>query len=205
MDSFLHILRSYSLCFPFVALAGLAYWLLRGRFLRKRSRPRDPLTKEILRLLFVCYLAGLLSLVWTPPNFWNELWFWLTNGFPSGVINWTAYPSFNLAPSLYLYLRGELTGGSWVQFMAVGNVLMYVPLGVFLPWIWEKAKLPQILAVGFALSAVTELGQPFIGRSFDVDDLIANTLGVLLGLAAFYVFRWMGKKLFQKYGGSFPR
>lgn len=106
-------------------------------------------------LLLVCYLAGLLSLVWTPPGFWNRLWFWLSNGFPSGVISWAVHPSFNLVPSLFLYLRGELTGGSWVQFMAVGNVLMYVPLGVLLSWIWERDSFPKTMAVGFAVSAIT--------------------------------------------------
>lgn len=190
MDVFYQIFMNSSLGYvlrvvPFTALVGLSYWGARGLLLRRRGLRRGPLSVEIPRLLLACYLGGLLSLVWTPPNFWSELWFRILNGYPSGEMGWTVTLDFNLTPSLFLYLRGELTGGSWTQFMAVGNILMYLPLGILLPWAWEKGTFPRVLAAGTALSLITELGQPFLGRSFDLDDLAANILGILLGLALF--------------------
>ena len=48
--------------------------------------------------------------------------------------------SFNFVPSIYRYLRGELTGGSWIRTMILGNILMFVPLGIMLPAALEKEQ-----------------------------------------------------------------
>jgi glycopeptide antibiotics resistance protein len=70
-----------------------------------------------------------------------------------------------------------------------GNILMFIPLGVMLPTIWVRfRKLHYCLILGVLLSSIIELLQLFenlIGIAFtricDVDDLIMNTLGTILG------------------------
>ena len=64
-----------------------------------------------------------------------------------------------------------------------GNVVMFLPLGLFLPVMWPKlARFFRFLAVCFLLILTVELVQlaTLLG-SFDVDDLILNLLGAALG------------------------
>ena len=71
------------------------------------------------------------------------------------------------------------------------NVALFVPLGVLLPLVWRVLSVRRAVAIGFLASLVVELIQFILvisvtsGRVADVDDLIANTLGTLLGYAAF--------------------
>ena len=54
---------------PIACLAGIVYLVIRAVMLRKRKVPVR-WGMELLRLVFVCYLTGLISLVILPANFW---------------------------------------------------------------------------------------------------------------------------------------
>jgi glycopeptide antibiotics resistance protein len=45
-----------------------------------------------------------------------------------------------------------------------------------------------------AISAIIELIQPIIGRSFDVDDIVMNSLGIICGRIIFAVIERKKKK-----------
>jgi glycopeptide antibiotics resistance protein len=65
-----------------------------------------------------------------------------------------------------------------------GNIVLFVPIGIFLPLLNKKYKRVLVLtAASIALIAVVELIQLLskVG-SFDIDDIILNTFGALLGL-----------------------
>lgn len=77
-----------------------------------------------------------------------------------------------------------------------GNVLAFMPLGFLLPLIADKKlKLPAVVLISFALSLAIELTQ-LITRvgSCDVDDLILNTLGGVMGYGCYVIFRKIRKK-----------
>lgn len=62
------------------------------------------------------------------------------------------------------------------------NTLMTVPLGALLPLCFgQYRRFPRTLAAGFLTSLVIELSQMFCFRATDIDDLILNTLGTVLG------------------------
>lgn len=62
------------------------------------------------------------------------------------------------------------------------NVLLFVPLGIFLPLLWKPyRKLWRAALFGFETSLLIELLQLFTYRATDVNDLITNTFGTLLG------------------------
>ena len=62
------------------------------------------------------------------------------------------------------------------------NVLLFVPLGAGLPFIWKKYRaFSKTVFFGFALSLVIEMSQLFTLRATDVNDLITNTLGAMIG------------------------
>ncbi|WP_460844332.1 VanZ family protein [Nocardioides ultimimeridianus] len=81
------------------------------------------------------------------------------------------------------------------------NVLLFVPLGFYVRWILHRGFVVTTL-LGFGTSLLIETTQgtgvwhlyPCAYRLFDVDDLIVNTLGALLGalLAALFVRRDRG-------------
>lgn len=63
------------------------------------------------------------------------------------------------------------------------NMLMFVPLGVLLPLLWNKAGRFSVTAgVSFAVTLFIELVQLITGRGiFELDDLLHNFLGSLFG------------------------
>ncbi|MDT7726935.1 MAG: hypothetical protein QOI21_3511 [Actinomycetota bacterium] len=68
------------------------------------------------------------------------------------------------------------------------NVLLFVPLGLFARVLWKRGLIGTTL-IGFAISLMIEITQvtanfgtaPFVYRIFDVDDLLNNTAGAMLG------------------------
>lgn len=167
---------------PPVLIAAVVYLLARRLWLKRRGLPRKNWGNETVRLLLVCWLAGLLALVWTPANFWLKLSYLFRYGWPIELGDWLFRGGFSLEITVHQQFAEMLAGGSW---QLAGNVLLYVPLGFLLPLVWKRANWWRVTAIGLLASVVTELGQPVVGRSFDVDDLIANTLGALTGYLLF--------------------
>ena len=171
---------------PPVLLAAVVYALARRLWLRRRGEPRKSWANEGVRLLLVCWLMGLLNLVWMPGGYWIYLWQAIRYGWPLELgVRWFQ-GSFSFTVSFPSLVRQALSGGSW---QVLGNVLLYVPLGLLLPLVWRQGSWWRVTGLGLALSLVTEVVQPAVGRSFDVDDLIANTLGVLVGWGLFALVR----------------
>lgn len=78
----------------------------------------------------------------------------------------------------------------YIQYIL--NIVLFVPLGLLLPLVWKhSARWHRIALIAFCVSAIIELSQllPGAARSFDVDDLICNTLGGLVGFALYVVIR----------------
>ncbi len=82
---------------------------------------------------------------------------------------------------------------------ALGNVLLYVPVGFFGVAVWRNARSPVVAATMTGLSAalVAEALQVElpIGRSTDVQDVVFNTIGAFLGaLAAAVTMRFTARR-----------
>ena len=62
------------------------------------------------------------------------------------------------------------------------NVILFVPLGFLLPVLWQNfRRMGACGAFGLGLSLAIELMQMLTFRATDVNDLITNTAGTLLG------------------------
>lgn len=64
------------------------------------------------------------------------------------------------------------------------NIVLFVPFGMLMPMLgagWDK--LGRVAAAGLVFSLLIELSQLLNLRSTDVDDLVMNTLGAVLGYA----------------------
>jgi glycopeptide antibiotics resistance protein len=145
-------------------LAGTAVFLLLRFLLCRAGRiTRRSLPHEIGLALFALYLCAVLSLTFLPFRFAPDA---------------GAY-TFN--STLLEIVQGTYTAGNWVWAMMLGNVLMLIPFGFLAPLLWERLRGWQVLPVGLGFILVIELLQPLTGRSFDIDDILLNFLGVLAG------------------------
>lgn len=103
-------------------------------------------------------------------------------------------PSRQRARELRLVPLDDAFSGSWFKplFEYGGNLAFFVPLGVLLFVGVRDVRKATLLGLG--LSAAVEAAQYVfaLGRT-DIDDLLFNTLGALLG-AAFA--RWCGPRFF---------
>lgn len=86
----------------------------------------------------------------------------------------------------------------------IANVLMFLPLGFIVPVAFDKAR--SFLKTAFSMmlfSLFIEVVQYFIGRSADIDDLMLNTLGGILGYLVFRIFSklFKDKKIWNKLNG----
>ncbi len=91
--------------------------------------------------------------------------------------------------------------GSWSLFMmnVIGNVCVFIPLGMFLPKLFRRCR--NLFLTGFVsleVSLCVELVQ-LVTRvgSFDVDDILLNTLGGVCGFILYAGYQFI-KKLGRK-------
>ncbi|MDU1538646.1 MAG: VanZ family protein [Paeniclostridium sordellii] len=62
------------------------------------------------------------------------------------------------------------------------NIIMFIPLGFLLPLIWEKFRnFARVFWTGLGFSLAIEICQLFNHRATDIDDLMMNSLGAVLG------------------------
>ena len=68
----------------------------------------------------------------------------------------------------------------------IPNVLMFIPFGLFTPIVFRKMRNFYTVAVTTLFVTVgIEAFQYFIGRSADIDDVLANLLGGIIGYGIF--------------------
>ncbi len=128
--------------------------------------------QRIAKYLFAAYLIAL---------FWLLIG-WRIGYHTSGNTNFVPLETVRL----FLWVLKN-SGDRQMRWQAVanlvGNVVLFVPLGLFLPMLWKKCQnlvgfflwlLPALIMVEL-LQLVTRLG------ACDVDDLLLNTLGALGG------------------------
>lgn len=165
---------------PITSLVGLVYAIYRLVKIRKRELSVS-WGAEIMRWLFVCYLTGLINLALVPRNFWTYIWFYLYNGYSGGELDPLFSGNFNLVPTFLKAQTGEFTIGRWVRTMLEGNLIIFLPMGFFLPFVSKTINTRNIFAFAVITPIAIELLQPVIGRSFDVDDVMMNFAGIIIG------------------------
>ena len=88
---------------------------------------------------------------------------------------------------------------SGIEISTILNIIFFMPFGFLLPTLWNKFRkfIPTVFA-GFIFSLIIEVGQLFTIRATDVDDLLMNTLGTILGFILFKILSIIFKKLSNK-------
>lgn len=123
---------------------------------RTRFHDRD---RTIVYCFFALYLAAMYDVAGLPH-----------------VLHFRFDPNYNFKPFAYMFSDFENS------FL---NVILFFPLGFALPLLWAKYKAPwRTVLFGFLVSASIETLQLFSFRATDINDLMTNTLGTLLGYLA---------------------
>ena len=83
-----------------------------------------------------------------------------------------------------------------MMFNIIGNIAMFIPTGIILPILYKKLdSFWKVVGTGFMISLFIEILQlPFSSRATDVDDLILNTTGVIIGYAIYSFFRFVTRE-----------
>ena len=159
---------------PFVLCAFPVYALVRWLLLRRMTRcgTQTTLWHEGGLCMFVLFLVGLYS-----------------QAFASGG---NAQGSINMIPFTVLTdTWHEVQSGDTAYFLInfVGNIVMFLPVGFFVPLLWRGITFGKTVWVGFLCSLCIELCQLLLPRGTDVDDLWLNTLGAVIGYGLYAVCR----------------
>jgi glycopeptide antibiotics resistance protein len=99
---------------------------------------------------------------------------------------------------------------SWLSYDGVeftANVVMFVPMGVLFTLLFGLRRWWLALVIGIAATCLIEGAQVFIPtRVSDVRDLVANTLGTLLGIAIVAASALVRRPILSReYSGPDPR
>lgn len=158
-------------------------------------RKRIPLSRQIAYFMF-----GVCVLVISAATFLGLI--------VSGVLNGEKILStehaMNIIPFRFITETWAMEERKQIT-QAIANILMFLPLGFIFPLAFKKVRNFWKTTIGImAFSFLIEFVQYFIGRSADIDDLILNTLGGILGYSIFSVFSrlFKDKKLWKKLNGT---
>lgn len=149
----------------------------------------DKVLKWIKYGVFVLYISILVYFLFFAENLGR-------------TVNVTKY-RYNLIPfkeirRFIIYYRQ--LGAFAVLTNLLGNVIAFMPFGAFLPLLSDhKLKFLSVAVYTFDLTLIIEFTQLFFKvGSFDVDDIILNTLGGILGYLMLFAWRSVIERKKQK-------
>ena len=89
----------------------------------------------------------------------------------------------NLIPFVHLF---DVYDGWLINIL--GNMAMFIPVGLIWPFCFKQLNtVGKTVLAGAAFTLFIEITQlPFYSRCSDIDDLILNTLGVLVGAVIYF-------------------
>lgn len=81
----------------------------------------------------------------------------------------------------------------------IGNIFLFMPFGFLISYfMWgEKEKLAKVILVGAGVSLIIETTQVLFGRVFDINDIILNVCGILMG---YYFFSYTNQIIIPFHG-----
>lgn len=114
--------------------------------------------KEIFSLLFVVYALLLFELLTS------------TEYSASGL---------NLVPFREI-LRYDIHSEAFL-YSVIGNIVIFIPFGYFVSSYVKAKNISPIFVIALITSLTVELVQLRIGRAFDIDDILLNVVGAIIG------------------------
>ena len=169
---------------PFLILSAIALpcWLVFRLYrLRTLGHPLSA-RREILLLTVVVYLVCLVTLTLTANRG--------SRSRAEATAGIELHPNLAALTCSSAILPKAPNARAFCVQNAAGNILLFFPLGIFLPLVWRHLRFWRAIQFAIALSISIELIQYLSGyRSADVNDVILNVLGASLALVLVYLLR----------------
>ncbi|MCU9614439.1 VanZ family protein [Caldibacillus lycopersici] len=106
-------------------------------------------------------------------------------------------PLHKIAETSYFIENGN---NNYLLIEVFGNIGIFIPMGFILPLLWKRfEKLIPAVGTCLGLSILIEVTQLFLPRATDIDDVIMNTLGGLIGFILYKIGKKMASNSFSSY------
>ncbi len=150
-------------------------------------------TKDILKIVFFLYMVILIKVIVFkyPPGQLAVI----TRTWEKGVIlEGLDTANFTLFRTIKMYIRYWGRLNSFENLF--GNVLCFVPFGFLLPFLHRESGHWWVLLINsFLLVSAIEIFQLITAfGAFDVDDILLNCFGSMVGFWLFSAFRFRGRR-----------
>ncbi len=133
-----------------------------------RYMPRTFTLVVAARILLVPYVIALGLIVWLPAD--------VASGTTSIVFEFARFVSEQSGIPLQT---------SYTVFEFVANIALFVPFGLLVAVAWPRLNAWWVILAGFSTSVLIELVQLVVPeRVSTISDVIANTLGTIIGCCA---------------------
>ena len=180
--------------FIIISLISMALWIIYRIYNVIKNKKTNIVREIILFIFFVYFLFLLLLTIFKGGRieFSNQFnsFMYREHGL-LGIINIVP-----IKETINTFMHSE-TGMRNSLRNLIGNILVFMPLGFFMPLLFDKFNnLKKVLKVGCLSSLAIELSQLFVGSNVcDIDDVIYNTLGALAGFICYKTFETIIKKV----------
>lgn len=146
---------------PLVIFVSVVLISLRLTYLK--GHRKLVLHKELLMLIFIIYILCLYHVV---------------------TVSDINYGGINLVPFKEMF-RYEVGSYKFIKNI-VGNILLFIPYGFFSSYYLNNKKISTNVFLCLVATFCIESIQYYIGRVFDIDDIILNVIGGFIGYL-FYI------------------
>lgn len=134
---------------------------------------------ETLSVLFIMFIAALASQTVIPELFFDG----------NGELTFNrGYDRINLVPFKEID-RALSVGGSFFMVNFIGNVLVFAPIAFFIALLYNKAGFFKCVLITAIYSVFVEVCQIPQDRGTDIDDVILNTLGGMVGYILYLILQ----------------
>lgn len=129
------------------------------------------LHKELLMLCFILYILLLYYIVTFQDN---------------------NYGTNNFVPFKEIF-RYSITSKLFLKNV-IGNIMLFIPFGIFVTYYIKPDKIYIPLLLSVLVSGSIEFAQSMIGRTADIDDIMLNVTG---GIVGYFIYKF-GNKMLDK-------
>lgn len=94
----------------------------------------------------------------------------------------------------YIYLIKNKIYLKYAYSNLIGNIILFYPFGLLISFKIKRYKFIKIIVISLLFSSFIELFQFFLKRISDIDDIVLNVMGSILGYLTYLLFKIFKKK-----------
>ena len=147
---------------PMIIISSVIIISMRITYIIK-NKIRFVFYREFFSFVFIIYVLCLFYVVTFQDAMWSK----------SNIIPFKEMFRYSLGSKLFIK-------------NVLGNIIMFIPYGFFVSYFLNLKKPISNFLLVLLVSSSIEVTQLVIGRVFDIDDIILNVLGGLIG---FYIYK----------------